>query len=69
MGRSAYILVGAAFIVALGIAGRIDFNSELADAVHYCDMVTAGIWPDYAGRFNDCPSVYAKAEVYLIGDF
>ena len=30
MGRLAYILTGAAFIVALGMVGRADFNDEIS---------------------------------------
>jgi len=64
MGRLAYILVGAAFIVGLGMVGRADFNDEIREAVYYCDMVEAGHWPDYDPATN-CEKVRANAAVYL----
>ena len=63
MGRLAYILVGAIFIIGLGMVGRADFNDEIREAVYYCDMVEAGHWPNYDG--TDCAKVYASAAEYL----
>ena len=64
MGRLAYILTGAAFIVVLGVVGRADFNDEIREAVYYCDMVAAGHWPDYEPG-TDCDKVRANAAAYL----
>jgi len=63
MGRLAYILVGAVFIIALGMVGRSDMNDEIRAAVHHCEMVEAGHWPNYNG--TDCAKVYASAAEYL----
>lgn len=65
MGRLAYILVGAVFIIALGMVGRADFNDELRAAVLYCDNVAAGVWPDYDGTAEHCPETYATAAEHL----
>ena len=64
MGRLAFILVGAAFIVGLGMVGRADMNDEIAEAVYYCDMVADGYWPNYNPE-TDCGKVYAAADLYL----
>ena len=34
-------ILGAAFLVALGFVGRLDFEDELRAAVLYCDNVAA----------------------------
>ena len=60
----AYTLAGVAFIAALGFAGESDFNDEIRGAVHYCDMVAAGHWPDYEPNTN-CAKVYASAAEHL----
>ncbi len=57
----AYTLTGAAFVVVLGVVGSMEFNDELRAAVHYCDMVNAGAWPDYDNVAHHCPETYATA--------
>jgi hypothetical protein len=64
MGRLAYILAGAVFIIALGMVGRADFNDEIREAVYYCDMVEAGHWPNYEPG-TDCAKVRASAAEHL----
>ena len=58
-------ILGAAFLVALGFVGRLDFEDELRAAVYYCDMVGAGHWPDYDGTAEHCPETYATAAEHL----
>ena len=65
MGRLAYILTGAVFIIALGLVGRADMNDEIAEAVFYCDMVADGHWPDYNNTASECHKAYAAADLYL----
>ena len=65
MGRLAYILTGAVFIIALGLVGRADMNDEIAEAVYYCDMVADGYWPDYNNTASECHKAYAAADLYL----
>lgn len=59
----AYTLAGVAFIVALGLVGQSDFEDEIRAAVHHCEMVEAGHWPNYDG--TDCAKVYASAAEHL----
>ena len=59
------VIVGAVFITAFGVVGRMDFNDELRAAVHYCEMVEAGRWPDYENRAGDCVKTYTTAAQYL----
>lgn len=46
--------VGAAivlfFVIALGIAGRGDYEDELMEQRIYCENVQAGVWPAYKGE-------------------
>lgn len=58
-------ILGAAFLVALGFVGRLDFEDELRAAVLYCDNVAAGVWPDYDGTAKHCPETYATAAEHL----
>ena len=57
----AYTLTGAAFLAVLGAVGSMDYADELRAAVHYCDMVAAGSWPDYDNVAQYCPETYATA--------
>ena len=56
-----YAILGAAFLAVLGVVGNADFEDELRAAVHYCDMVNAGAWPDYENTAHHCPKTYATA--------
>lgn len=58
-----YTLAGVAFFAALGLAGTSDFHDEIRAAVHHCEMVEAGHWPNYDG--TDCAKVYATAAEHL----
>lgn len=45
-------LFAAAVVVAIGIAGSMDFADEVREQLAYCDNVKAGVWPDYAGTYK-----------------
>jgi hypothetical protein len=36
-----------ALLLMLGVAGRLDFESAMADQAHYCEMVRDGAWPNF----------------------
>ena len=61
MRRVTYAILGAAFLAVLGMVGNADFNDELRAAVHYCDMVNAGAWPDYDNVAHHCADTYQTA--------
>ena len=63
--NNSFYLVGAVFIIALAVVGRLDFNDQLRSAVGYCDDVTAGLFPDYNNTAQFCPDTYQKARAYL----
>jgi hypothetical protein len=44
------ILVFLAFIVLALLAGTGDFQEQVKQAEHYCDMVNSGAWPNYESR-------------------
>ena len=67
MAAVGYTILGAAFLAVLGIVGTMDFHDELRAAVYYCDMVTAGHWPDYDNVAQYCPDTYATAAEHLPG--
>ena len=39
-------------VLALGIVGEDDYQQEIADARHYCEMVGSGVWPHYNTNVN-----------------
>lgn len=59
--KAAAIVLGLLFLAALGFVGSDDYADTVAEAVHYCDMVRAGYWPDYDGTAKMCPEVYDEA--------
>ena len=61
MAAVGYTILGAAFLAVLGIVGGMDYTDELRAAVHYCDMVNAGHWPDYDKVAHHCADTYEKA--------
>lgn len=59
----------AFFVAALGFVGADDYRETVRQAVHYCDMVAAGYWPDYDGTARYCPEVYREAADVLGADY
>lgn len=59
------VSIGAAavalFVAAFGFVGAEDYRDTVREAVNYCDMVRAGLWPDYDGTARYCPEVYREA--------
>ena len=43
------LLIGLMFVIALafGMAGKSDYNEEMAQNVRYCDNVASGAWPNF----------------------
>ena len=39
-------------LLALGIVGEDDYQREIADARHYCEMVGSGVWPRFKSNVN-----------------
>jgi len=39
-------------VLALGIVGEDDYQQEIADARHYCEMVGSGVWPHFNTNVN-----------------
>lgn len=60
-----YTLAGAVFIAAVGLVGSMDYADELRAAVHYCDMVKSGAWPDYENTAQHCARTYETAAEYF----
>lgn len=48
------LLFAVAFLLALGLVGQMDYQSELDAEAHYTEMVCGGHWPDYENRNPDC---------------
>lgn len=48
------LLVLAAFIALLSLAGHSDYEDAKAQAAHYNSMVCNGHWPDYEQRKPEC---------------
>jgi hypothetical protein len=49
------IMITAALALTLGILGWIggnDHQEAQAQQTEYCEMVSAGHWPDYEGKYN-----------------
>lgn len=45
-------LVILMLIPVLGVVGSMDYEDELKQAEHYCNMVKAGNWPAYDNSIN-----------------
>jgi len=43
--KTTYVI--AIVLAMLGIAGTIDYEEQLREEQHYCEMVKAGNWPAY----------------------
>ena len=39
-------------LLALGIVGADEYQQEIADARHYCEMVGSGVWPHFNTNVN-----------------
>jgi hypothetical protein len=39
-------------VLALGIVGEDDYQQEIADARHYCELVNNKVWPDFKPDIN-----------------
>ena len=37
----------ALIILALGIVGEDEYQQEIAETRHYCEMAGAGLWPHF----------------------
>lgn len=60
------IIVGfIGFIALAGIAGRMDMEDEIRQAMVYCDMVEAGHWPDYDQTAKHCDQTRAAYAQYV----
>lgn len=47
-------ICGALFVVlALGVAGAMDFEEEQRQELEYCDKVERGVWPDYEQNYAE----------------
>tara|TARA_R100001079_G_scaffold76478_1_gene41187 strand:- start:744 stop:902 length:159 start_codon:yes stop_codon:yes gene_type:complete len=42
----------ALILVALGITGNGDYEHEVAQADHYCELVRSKVWPDFNQNIN-----------------
>ena len=49
-GSKMKMLVFSAFIAMALLAGTGDFQEQVKQAEHYCDMVNSGAWPNYENR-------------------
>lgn len=47
-----------AFLLVLGLVGNEDYEYEVRSQVNYCQMVEAGIWPDYNETYQYCDKAY-----------
>lgn len=46
------------FILILGLVGHEDYKDEVRSQVNYCQMVEAGILPDYNDTYQYCDKAY-----------
>ena len=46
------VLFIALIILALGITGNGDYEAELAEVDHYCELVRSNVWPDFNHNIN-----------------
>lgn len=65
MARWKVILGFVVFMILAGIAGRMDMEDEIRQAVVYCDMVEAGHWPDYNQTAQYCDKTRAAYAQYV----
>ena len=42
----------ALIVMALGITGNGDYEHEMAQADHYCELVRSNVWPDFDKSIN-----------------
>lgn len=42
-----------ALLGLFGFAGAMDCEDQQAEQERYCEMVEAGIWPDFNGTYRD----------------
>ena len=52
MSKAKGILTALALLALFGWVGEMDMQAAQADRDHYCEMVRAGHWPDYAGTYR-----------------
>jgi hypothetical protein len=45
-------------IIIFTITGQMDYEDEVRESVHYCNMVADGIWPDYNNLYDQCDKAY-----------
>lgn len=50
-GRKGFVFI-VLIVLALGIVGEGDYQQEIADARHYCEMVGSGVWPHFNKNIN-----------------
>jgi len=48
------LIITAALLMLLGLAGRGDYADAAEQADYYQNMVCSGAWPDYENRGTDC---------------
>jgi hypothetical protein len=41
------LLILLAVLTVLGAVGRMDFEDEMQEEAHYCEMVQSGAWPNF----------------------
>lgn len=45
-------------IIIFATVGQMDYEDEVRDTAHYCDMVAEGTWPDYNNIYDQCDKAY-----------
>lgn len=53
MSRYRMAAILAALVLLLGLMGHMDYEDAKAEEANYCEMVKAGLWPDYRGTYRD----------------
>ena len=46
------LLFVVVLLVALGIVGEDDYQREIVETRHYCEMVGSGVWPRFKSNVN-----------------
>ena len=41
-----------ALLGLFGLAGAMDYEDAKAEEANYCEMVKAGLWPDFRGTYR-----------------
>tara|TARA_A100001201_G_C4069167_1_gene195238 strand:- start:1060 stop:1224 length:165 start_codon:yes stop_codon:yes gene_type:complete len=41
------VIAATLLLLALGIVGEDEYQQEIAEARHYCEMVGSGLWPHF----------------------